>query len=214
MEQGGFDLIGLIIAGGITTYPLIVGSVIALAVVIDRLLAMRGAERAAAAAGARLGELLGRGVASDAELTRAASDGGVAAPVLLAAARASARGADPEDVARLVDARIFEALDGLRDRLWILATIGTIAPFVGLFGTVIGIMKSFHFIGETGTGGFAVIAAGISEALVATALGLGVAVIAVAFYNYFEARLDRIEAVLRIQSGHVGEASPAALAAA
>jgi len=213
MEQGGFDLIGLIIAGGITTYPLIVGSVIALAVVIDRLLAMRGVERAAAAAGARLGELLARGVASEAELTRAAADGGVAAPVLLAAARASARGADPEDVARLVDARIFEALDGLRDRLWILATIGTIAPFVGLFGTVIGIMKSFHFIGETGAGGFAVIAAGISEALVATALGLGVAVIAVAFYNYFEARLDRIEAVLRIQSGHVGEASPAALAA-
>lgn len=213
MEQGGFDLIGLIIAGGITTYPLIVGSVIALAVVIDRLLAMRGAERAAADAGARLGELLGRGVGSDAELTRAAADGGVATPVLLAAARASARGADPEDVARIVDARVFEALDGLRDRLWILATIGTIAPFVGLFGTVIGIMKSFHFIGETGAGGFAVIAAGISEALVATALGLGVAVIAVAFYNYFEARLDRIEAVLRIQSGHVGEASPAALAA-
>jgi biopolymer transport protein ExbB/TolQ len=96
----------------------------------------------------------------------------------------------------------------------VLATIGSIAPFVGLFGTVIGIMKSFHFIGETGAGGFAVIAAGISEALVATALGLGVAVVAVAFYNYFEARLDRIEAALRIHAGHVGEAGDASAMAA
>lgn len=213
MEQGGFDLIGLIVAGGITTYPLLIGSVIALAVVIDRLLAMRGAERSAGIAGAQLADVLARGVAAEAELERAAVGSGVAATVLVPVARATARGADPDDVARITDARVFEALDGLRDRLWVLATIGTISPFIGLLGTVIGIMRSFHFIGETGTGGFAVIAAGISEALVATALGLGVAVVAVAFYNYFEARLDRIEAVLRIQAGHVGEAAPAALAA-
>ena len=75
-------------------------------------------------------------------------------------------------------------------------------------------MKSFHFIGETGAGGFAVIAAGISEALVATALGLGVAVVAVAFYNYFEARLERIEATLRIQAGRLGEAGDASAMAA
>ena len=70
------------------------------------------------------------------------------------------------------------------------------------------------FIGETGAGGFAVIAAGISEALVATALGLGVAVVAVAFYNYFEARLERIEATLRIQAGRLGEAGDASAMAA
>jgi len=213
MEPGGFDLMGLIVAGGITTYPLLIGSVIALAVVIDRLLAMRGAERAASAVGARLTELLARGVASEADLARAAGGDGAAATVLLPVARATARGAEPDDVARITDARVFEALDALRERLWVLATIGTIAPFVGLLGTVIGIMRSFHFIGETGAGGFAVIAAGISEALVATALGLGVAVVAVAFYNYFEARLDRIEASLRIQADHVAEAAPAALAA-
>ena len=213
MEQGGFDLIGLIVAGGITTYPLMIGSVIALAVVIDRLLAMRGAERAAGLTGTRLAEVLVRGATAEAELERAAAGSAGALAVLLPVARATARGADPDDVARITDGRVFEALDGLRERLWVLATIGTIAPFVGLLGTVIGIMKSFHFIGETGTGGFAVIAAGISEALVATALGLGVAVVAVAFYNYFEARLDRIEAAWRIQAAHIGEAAPAALAA-
>ena len=74
-------------------------------------------------------------------------------------------------------------------------------------------MRSFHAIAASGSGGFAVVAAGISEALVATALGLGVAVVAVAFYNYFEARLERIEGALRIAAGHVAEAAPSALAA-
>ena len=211
--QGGFDLFGLIVAGGITTWPLLVGSVLALAVVIDRLLALRGTERAVAHAGKALAEAVARGSASEAELARAAGKG-AAATVLLPVARAVVRGVSPEDVARLVDARAFEALETLRQRLWVLATIGSIAPFVGLFGTVVGIMKSFHFIGETGAGGFAVIAAGISEALVATALGLGVAVVAVAFYNYFEARLERIEAALRIRAGHLGEAGEASAMAA
>ncbi|HEY8515521.1 MAG TPA: MotA/TolQ/ExbB proton channel family protein [Candidatus Binatia bacterium] len=211
MEQG-FDLFGLIVAGGITTWPLLVGSVLALAVVIDRVLALRGTERAAERAGARLAEALARGGGGRA-LEDAAAGVPVATTVLLPVARAVARGSAAEDVARLLDARIFEALETLRQRLWLLATIGSIAPFVGLFGTVIGIMKSFHFIGETGTGGFAVVASGISEALVATALGLGVAVVAVAFYNYFEARLERIEATLRIQANHLTEAGDAALAA-
>jgi biopolymer transport protein ExbB len=212
--QGGFDLFGLIVAGGIATWPLLIGSVLAIAVVIDRLLALRGTERAVARSGQTLAEVLARGTASEPELVRAAGAPGASTTVLLPVARAAARGAAPEDIARLLDARVFEALENLRERLWVLATIGSIAPFVGLFGTVIGIMKSFHFIGETGGGGFAVVAAGISEALVATALGLGVAVVAVAFYNYFEARLERIEAALRIRAGHVSEAGEASALAA
>jgi biopolymer transport protein ExbB len=209
--EPGFDLFGLIVAGGITTWPLLAGSVLALAVVIDRLLALRGAERAVARSGERLAAALARG--ADAGALAQGAEDGAATTVLLPVARAVARGAAAEDVARLLDARVFEATEALRERLWLLATIGSIAPFVGLFGTVIGIMKSFHFIGETGTGGFAVVASGISEALVATALGLGVAVVAVAFYNYFEARTERIEAALRIQANRLAEAASAALAA-
>jgi biopolymer transport protein ExbB len=211
MNPGGFDLIGLVIAGGISTYPLVLGSIVALAVVLDRLLALRGTERAIAKLGTRLTDEIARGTAGDALAPPARAKG--AAAVLAPVARAVARGAQPEELARLVDARIFEVLEGLRTRLWLLGTIGTIAPFVGLFGTVIGIMKSFHFIADTGSGGFAVVASGISEALVATALGLGVAVVAVAFYNYFEARLERIEAAFRIRAAHIVEAAPAALAA-
>lgn len=76
--------------------------------------------------------------------------------------------------------------------LWILGTIGSVTPFLGLFGTVVGILRAFHQIAERGEAGFAVVAAGISEALIATAVGIIVAVIAVAFYNYFQVRVNRI----------------------
>ncbi len=74
-----------------------------------------------------------------------------------------------------------------------LATIGSAAPFIGLFGTVWGIMASFHDIGMRGSASLAVVAPGISEALVATAAGLAVAIPAVIAYNYFANRLAEIE---------------------
>lgn len=79
----------------------------------------------------------------------------------------------------------------MKRRLWALGTMGALAPFVGLFGTVIGIIRAFKSIAVTGAGGFSVVAAGVSEALIATAGGIGVAVIAVAFYNYFQSRGNR-----------------------
>jgi biopolymer transport protein TolQ len=74
-----------------------------------------------------------------------------------------------------------------------LATTGSAAPFIGLFGTVWGIMASFHDIGQRGSASLAVVAPGISEALVATAAGLAVAIPAVIAYNYFANRLGEIE---------------------
>jgi biopolymer transport protein ExbB/biopolymer transport protein TolQ len=71
-----------------------------------------------------------------------------------------------------------------------LATIGATAPFVGLLGTVVGIITAFQGIAATGSGGLASVSAGISEALVETALGLVVAIPAVWMYNYFSGRLD------------------------
>jgi biopolymer transport protein ExbB len=212
MEQGGFDLIGLVIAGGLATYPLVLGSVIALAVVIDRLWAMRGVERTITRTGSALASAIAEGDES-AVRDRIRRSRGAAGLVLGAIAGAIVQPDARIDLERLADARLFEALEGLRQRLWVLATVGTSAPFIGLFGTVVGVMKSFHFMAQSGSGGFAVVAAGISEALVATALGLAVAIVAVAFYNYFEARLERIEGALRIQTARLLEVTPAALAA-
>jgi biopolymer transport protein ExbB/biopolymer transport protein TolQ len=71
-----------------------------------------------------------------------------------------------------------------------LATIGTTAPFVGLLGTVVGVINAFTGIAATGSGGIGAVSAGIAEALVETALGLVVAIPAVWFYNYLTGRLD------------------------
>jgi len=79
----------------------------------------------------------------------------------------------------------------------VLATTGSATPFIGLFGTVWGIMTSFHDIGLRGSASLAVVAPGISEALVATAAGLAVAIPAVVFYNYFTNRLEEVDTVLR-----------------
>jgi biopolymer transport protein TolQ len=76
-------------------------------------------------------------------------------------------------------------LSGLERALIFLATTGNVAPFVGLFGTVWGIMDAFHSIGMTGSANLGAVAPGIAEALVATAAGIGVAIPGVVGYNYF-----------------------------
>jgi len=73
----------------------------------------------------------------------------------------------------------------LESALGFLATTGSASPFIGLFGTVWGIMETFQSIGARGTATLAVVAPGISEALIATAAGLAAAIPAVIFYNYF-----------------------------
>ncbi|HBT96239.1 MAG TPA: protein TolQ [Desulfobulbaceae bacterium] len=85
----------------------------------------------------------------------------------------------------------------LGSSLSFLATTGSATPFIGLFGTVWGIMASFHDIGQRGSASLTVVAPGISEALVATATGLAVAIPAVIFYNYFANRLEEINSEVR-----------------
>jgi len=78
-----------------------------------------------------------------------------------------------------------------------LATTGSSAPFIGLFGTVWGIMNSFHDIGQRGSASLAVVAPGISEALIATAVGLAAAIPAVIAYNYFTTKIRTIESEMQ-----------------
>ncbi|MCE3009596.1 MAG: protein TolQ [Proteobacteria bacterium] len=87
-------------------------------------------------------------------------------------------------------------LAAMESRLSLLATTGSTGPFIGLFGTVWGIMGSFHKIGATGSASLAVVAPGISEALVATAIGLAAAIPAVALYNHFIAQIKKEEMAL------------------
>jgi len=81
----------------------------------------------------------------------------------------------------------------LENSLTLLATTASSAPFIGLFGTVWGIMDAFHAIGKTGTATLCTIAPAISEALIATAFGLAAAIPAAIFYNYFTSNLQKLE---------------------
>ena len=87
----------------------------------------------------------------------------------------------------------------LRGSLWVLGTIGSAAPFIGLAGTVVGILRAFGDIARTGAGGFTVVAAGISEALVATAAGIIIAIIAVMAYNAFQTRVGKLVMALKLE---------------
>jgi biopolymer transport protein ExbB/TolQ len=93
---------------------------------------------------------------------------------------------------RAIDRTTQRTVSDLRRGLGGLATIGSSAPFVGLFGTVLGIINAFELMAAKGSGGLATVSAGISEALITTAFGLLVAIPAVAVYNYFTNTVDGI----------------------
>ena len=103
-------------------------------------------------------------------------------------------GCDPVGSLDLVTSAIrdsnSETLIQLKRGLGFLATIGSIAPFVGLLGTVVGIINAFRSIAATGSGGMSVVSGGISEALVSTALGIFVAIPAVVAFNHFTGKIE------------------------
>ena len=98
----------------------------------------------------------------------------------------------PNKTAEAVTSQRGAAVLSLKRYLGALGTVGSSAPFVGLFGTVIGILKAFQSMSVAGTGGFKVVSQGIAAALIATAAGLLVAIYAVIAYNYFVARINGI----------------------
>ncbi|NBC35153.1 protein TolQ [Novosphingobium sp. FSY-8] len=100
-------------------------------------------------------------------------------------------------LAAVMDSVVAQESERLGDRLNFLATVGSVAPFVGLFGTVWGIMNSFFQIGQQQNSSLAVVAPGISEALFATAIGLFAAIPAVIAYNRFSHVVNGFEARLQ-----------------
>jgi biopolymer transport protein ExbB/TolQ len=96
-------------------------------------------------------------------------------------------------VNRAIDRSTLRTITDLRRGLGSLATIGSTAPFVGLLGTVAGIITAFQAMAATGSGGLGSVSAGIAEALVTTAFGLLVAIPAVMFFNYFTNKVEEIQ---------------------
>ena len=101
-----------------------------------------------------------------------------------------------EALTMTLDAEVRAESDEMTRMLAWLATIGAVAPLLGLLGTVLGIMQSFLGIAENGSGNIAAVAPGIADALVATAAGLFAAIPAVMAYNLFTAKIERLEGEL------------------
>ncbi|HZP41498.1 MAG TPA: MotA/TolQ/ExbB proton channel family protein [Candidatus Binatia bacterium] len=205
MNDTNLDFLHLIREGAISTYPLIACSLIVLGIVFERLWALRGTVSSVATLTEAVVPLVGRGdLAAAANAVR--SHAPCPARRVFGDLLGVGAGAPVETLERVADERQFEEVQGAGTYLWLLGTIGSAAPFIGLFGTVMGIIRAFHSMAIAGTGGFAVVAGGISEALIATALGLAIGIVAVAFYNYFQSRVERIDAALRIGSARLIEA--------
>ena len=198
MQQQGLDLIDIIHKGAIATYPLILLSIISVTVVLERLWSLKNMGSVTLRITESLLEPIKKGQRDLAiAICKQNSQSPAARIFLNVLEREGNQG--PDTASTLATEAMFEETQKLKKHLWILGTVASSAPFIGLLGTVVGIIKSFESMAVAGTGGFAVVAAGISEALVATALGLAVAIIAVIFYNYFQTRISTLNGLFRIQ---------------
>jgi biopolymer transport protein ExbB len=198
MQQQGLDLIDIIHKGAIATYPLILLSIISVTVVLERLWSLKNMGSVTLRITESLLEPIKKGQRDLAiAICKQNSQSPAARIFLNVLEREASQGLDTASA--FATEAMFEETQKLKKHLWILGTVASSAPFIGLLGTVVGIIKAFESMAVAGTGGFAVVAAGISEALVATALGLAVAIIAVIFYNYFQTRISTLNGLFRIQ---------------
>ena len=104
---------------------------------------------------------------------------------------------------RVTERNRIKLMGHLKRNLWVLGTIGSASPFIGLLGTVLGIVRAFHEIQTKQASGISVVGAGISEALIATAAGLIVAIIALLTYNVFVTAANQTISGLKLTLGEL-----------
>lgn len=177
---------GLFARGIVVT--LLIMSLLSLVVALERAVAFWKARRASS----RFAEALARSL-SDGDVAKVAASsqrgGGYLGEVLHAGLSAFHSAPDERDVkvesvARALERQGTREVQSLKRGLGVVATVGSTAPFVGLLGTVVGIVNSFQSMAKTGSGGLNAVSAGIAEALVTTAFGLIVAIPAVVAFNF------------------------------
>ncbi len=174
--------------GGFTMYVLLFCSVLSIGVIIERLLQYFSKSRldrdkfmkeiTIEVSRGNLGKAVALCESEEAPIARVAHAG------------LHKAGREEKEISSAMEREIMVQTVLLERHTSIVGTIGNIAVYIGLFGTVLGIVRSFHNISQIGSGGITVVIGGVSEALLATATGLCVAIPAVVAYNYFVRRVD------------------------
>jgi biopolymer transport protein ExbB len=179
-----FSLIG----GKGMLYLLLILSVVSITIIIERFLYFRGNRPKHADFEQQFLSLIRRQKRDEA-LWLASTEAGPEARCAKAVLSVSKEGLEAMEEA--LSRQVANEQIAMEKRLLVLGTLGNNAPFVGLLGTVLGIIKAFHDLSVTGVGGPQVVMLGIAEALIATALGLFVAIPAVIAYNFFQKQTQR-----------------------
>jgi biopolymer transport protein ExbB/biopolymer transport protein TolQ len=172
-------------------------SILSLYVTAERLFALSKAKKQSLVFARRVGALFSQGGIEAAAAAEPDSDAGYLGRVIQAglAAYRTTRGTSDaeivfESVSRALERQAQREAQSMKSGQSVLGTVGSTAPFVGLLGTVMGIVNSFQSMAASGSGGLGTVSAGIAEALVTTAFGLLVAIPAVMFFNYFQGWIE------------------------
>ena len=200
-NQGFFELLS---HGGATLAVLVLLSLWSWVIIVERLLAFRRAEQGSERLGGRIAKLVRAGQLHEAR-DLAGSEQGALGRLYHSGVTHPTK--DKLVLEEALERKSVEESAALEAKLGALGTIGSVAPYIGLFGTVLGIIHAFDALAKSGQeAGAGLVSAGIAQALVATAAGLAVAVPAVVFYNAFARRLAGLDTRLALASSELLEA--------
>lgn len=182
------NIFEIINTGGFTMYVLILCSILSIAVIVERLWYFK---RRSSISRLQLMEQIRKETANNKVNSALDFCRNIDTPIArVALAGLHLHGHDEKVIANAMEREITIETVKLERFTSIVGTIGGTAVYIGLFGTVLGIIRAFHDVAHTASGGMDVVTAGISEALVCTAAGLAVAIPAVVSYNYFVRKID------------------------
>ncbi|HRZ87043.1 MAG TPA: MotA/TolQ/ExbB proton channel family protein [bacterium] len=193
--MNGANYLEYVRQGGIAMYPLAICSIVSIAIIIERSwYLMKTGKKIRSVQKAFFGCLDKKDIDGALRASRESQAGEILGSIIVNWGRPI------DEIGNIAERKRTETVQAFKRYVWILGTVGSLAPFIGLLGTVTGIIDSFRSIAVSGSGGFTVVSAGISEALIATAAGLIVAVYSVFAYNFFTVRVNNLALSLKLAS--------------
>lgn len=200
-NQGFFEILS---HGGVTLLILLALSGWSWVIIVERWMKFGRAEKGSERLSARVAKLVRAGQLHEARDLAAAEEGSLGSLLHTGLTHGTR---DKQVLEEALERKSVEETSALERRLGTLGTIGSVAPYIGLFGTVLGIIKAFDALAKSGQeAGAGMVSAGIAQALVATAAGLAVAVPSVVLYNAFSRRLSELDTKLALASSELLEA--------